>query len=232
MRRVAPALVVLAALAAPLFADDKAPSLEKEREIPLEGGSAFDRMAIDPDAGRLYVAHASKVDVVDVAKSERLGVVDGVDRAHGVVVLPELKRGFASAGKKNRLEVFDLATWKTTKEVLTGDDPDAVLYVSATKEVWALNAKSGNVTCVDSSSLEVKATIALGGTPEFAVEHAAKGLVYVGLSGEKDSVLVVDSRGHKVAGTHPIAGGVEPVGLALDAKAGVLFVGCANQLLV
>ena len=232
MRRVASALVVLAALAAPLFAEDKPSSVAKEGEIPLEGGNTFDRMAIDSDAGRLYVAHALNVDVVDTAKAERLGVVEGVDRAHGVVIVPDLKRGFASAGKKNRLVVFDLATLKMTKEILAGDDPDAVLYVSATKEVWAFNAKSSNVTCVDSVSLEVKATIALGGKPEFAVEHAAKNLVYVGLVGEKDSVCVIDSRGHKVAGTHLIGSGVEPTGLALDARAGLLFVGCANELLV
>ena len=43
---------------------------------------------------------------------------------------------------------------------------------------------------------------------------------------------MIDSRGHKVAGTHAIGGGVEPTALALDARAGLLFVGCGNQLLV
>jgi DNA-binding beta-propeller fold protein YncE len=154
-----------------------------------------------------------------------------VDRAHGVVVVPDLHRGFATSGKSDKLVVFDLETLKVVKQVDTGQNPDALLYVSATKEVWSFNGKSANVTCVDAASLEVKATIALDGKPELAVEDAEKGLVYANLE-DKSVVAVLESKGHKALATHPLAPGEEPTGIAFDAKDGLLFCGCGNQKMV
>src|SRR5206468_211613 len=93
-----------------------------------------------------------------------------------VLALASLVVAVAASGKRAKLVVFDLETLKATREVDTGEGPDAVLYVATTKEVWAFNGKAKTVTCVDAATLEVKATIALEGKPELAVEHAEKGL--------------------------------------------------------
>ena len=229
--RVPVLALVVAALALPVFAGDPPAPLAKEKEIALAGGPGWDLMAVDSDAGLLYVAHSPHVDVVDVAKSEQLATVDGVERAHGVVVVPAIRRGFAAAGGANRLVVFDLATRKPTQQVPTGENPDAVVYVSATNEVWCFNGKSRNVTCVDATSLEVKATVALDGKPELAVEDAGRGLVYTNLE-DASAICVLDSRARKVLATHPVAPGVSPTGIALDGEHGLVLVGCGNQKLV
>ena len=228
-----PAVLALASLvvAAAASADDKAAPLAKQEEITLEGAGFFDLVAVDSSAQRLYAAHSPTVDVVDLAKGERVGQVEGVDGAHGVAVLPDGNRGVAAAGKRAKLVVFDLETLKATREVDTGEGPDAVLYVATTKEVWAFNGKAKTVTCVDAATLEVKATIALEGMPELAVEHAEKGLVYVNFE-DKSAVCAIDAKAHKALGTHPVAPGEGPTGLAFDAKSGLLFVGCGNKKLV
>ena len=231
MNRFIPLALTIVALAPPGFAEDKPSSPVKQNEVLLEGGPFVDLMAVDSDRGRLYVAHSPMVDVVDLTKGERVGQVEGVNRAHGIAIVAATKRGFATSGMKNKLLVFDLDTLKVTKEVDTGENPDAVLYVSATNEVWSFNGKSTNVTCVDASTLEVKATIPLEGKPELAVEDAGKGLVYLNLE-DKSAVCVVDAKAHKAVSSHSVAPGEGPTGIAFDSKIERLFVGCGNKKLV
>jgi len=157
--------------------------------------------------------------------------VEGIEGAHGAIAVHEVKRGFATSGQKHKLIVFDLETFKAIKDVETGQGPDALLFVPAIKEVWTFNGRAKSVTCVDATSLEVKATIPLEGKPEAPVDHAEKGLVYVNLE-DKSSICVIDARKHEVVACHSIAPGAEPTGLAFDAKHGLLFSGCGNKKLV
>jgi DNA-binding beta-propeller fold protein YncE len=225
--------VALCALAFrfPAAPQEKPSGLRLEKEIALEGTTSFDYVSVDPEARRLYVGHSPKIDVVDLAKGEKIGEVDGVPGAHGAVAVRELKKGFATSGQKNRLVAFDLDTFKVIGEVETGQNPDALLYVPSAKEVWTFNGKSKSVTCVDGSSLEVKATIVLEGKPEAAVVHPEKGLVYVNLE-DKSAIAAIDVRKHEVVGTHSVSPGDAPTGLAFDEKNGLLMCGCGNKKLV
>lgn len=226
-------LVLVAAFLVPLArpVQDVPSGLAPTKEISLEGGTSFDLVSVDPEGQRLYVAHSPKIDVVDLKKGEKVGEVTGVEGAHQAVAVPPVKRGFATAGQKNKMVVFDLETLKGVKEIETGQNPDGILYVSSQKEVWSFNGRSKNVTCVDTSTLEVKATIALEGKPELSVENPEKGLVYLNYE-DKSQVAVLDARTHAVLETHSIAPGEGPTGLAFDAKHGLLFAGCANKMLV
>jgi DNA-binding beta-propeller fold protein YncE len=205
--------------------------LEKEREIPLEGGTSFDLVSVDSASQRLYVAHSPNIDVIDLAKGQKIGEVAGVEGAHQAVAVPELHRGFASSGPKNRLIVFNTESFKVEKEIETGQNPDGMLYVPGAKEVWCFNGRGKNVTCVDAATLSVKATIALDGKPELAVDNPAKGVVYVNLE-DKSAVCVIDVQKHEALGVHSLAPGDGPTGIAFDAKNGLLFSGCGNKMLV
>ena len=213
------------------IAQDIPSGLVKKSEITLEGGPSFDYISVDSTGGRLYVAHSPKIDVVDLKKGTKIGEVSGVDGAHGAIAVHEVKRGFATSGARARLLAFDLETFKVQKEIETGQGPDALIYLPSTGEVWTFNGRGKSVTCVDAATLEVKATIALDGKPEAAVDHAEKGLLYVNLE-DKSSIAVIDQKKHEVVATHSIAPGQEPTGLAFDPKNGLLFAGCSNKLLI
>ena len=233
MRRIFFFASVLSLSASTLFAADSTATPVPEKELLLEGGSVVERMALDAVAGRLYVAHSGVVDVIDVAKGERIGIVEGVDRARGVAVVPEAKVGFASSAKNNVLVVFELETLKKVKEIPVGDGPDAVIYVATTKEIWVFNGGSKDVTVVDPVTREKrKDTIKLEGKPESAVEYPSRGIVYVNVVGSFDGVTAIDARGKRALGHHTLSVGVDPTGLALDLKTGLLFAGCKNQKLV
>jgi DNA-binding beta-propeller fold protein YncE len=233
-----PLFAAVVALAGPALAQEKPGQLVKEKEIPLEGAGGFDYVTVDSAAQRLYVAHGAKIDVLDIAKGERVGQVDGVDGSHGtaIVTIPanaekktaETKLGFSTAGRKNKVIVFDTATLKAVKEIETGQGCDGILYVTAANEVWSFNGRDKNITCIDPVALTVKATIPLEGRPEAAVEDAAKNLVYLDLE-DKSAIAVIDQKAHKVTSTHAIEGAEEPSGLAFDAKHGLVFAGCGNQ---
>jgi DNA-binding beta-propeller fold protein YncE len=230
-RRTSLLTLALAALAGSSFAGDAAPSLVKEREIALPGEGSWDYVTIDPGAGRAYVAHLTKIDVVDLKKSEKVGEVAGLDGAHGTALVPEISRGFATSGRDNKLVVFDLGSLEVTKKIDTGVGPDAVRYVASTGEVWTMNHRGGTITCVDAKSLAVTATIEVGGALEFAQEDAAKGLVFVNVE-DKDLLVTIDAKKHAVLARHPVAPGKAPAGLAYDPRNGLLFIGCDNKTLV
>jgi DNA-binding beta-propeller fold protein YncE len=231
MKRFPIAAVLLAVVSSTGFPETPAGTLVKEKEIVLDGDGGFDLAGIDPAGTRLFVAHGTAFDVIDLAKQEKTGRIEGVDGARGIAFSAEAKRGFAAAGKKNRLIAFDLESLKTVKEIETGEGPDVVAAVNSTKEIWCFNGKAHSVTCVDAASLEVKATIKLEGKPELAVEDTDKGLVYVNFE-DKSAIGVIDAKKREVVGTHPLAPGEGPTGIALDAKNGLLFAGCANKKLV
>jgi DNA-binding beta-propeller fold protein YncE len=224
-------LGTLVALPFPVSLQEKPSGLVKKKEITLEGGTSFDYVTVDPVAERLYVGHNPKIDVVDLKKGMKIGEVAGVDGAHGAIAVHEVKRGFATSGAKAKLIVFDLESFKVQKEVETGQGCDALMYVSSVGEVWTFNGRGKSVSCVDATTLEVKATIPLEGQPEAPAEHPEKGLVYVNLE-DKSSISVIDAKKHEVVSTHPLAPGKEPTGLAFDVKNNLLFAGCANKKLV
>ena len=228
-------LLAVAALTGTAFAADV--DYKKEKEIPLPGKGGFDYVACDSAAHRLYVAHGNKIDVVDLVSGAVVGSVEGVEGAHGTVIVPELKRGFATGGKKKKLIAFELETLKVTKEVDTGEGPDALIYVTTTKEVWTMNHRAGTITCVDAASLEVKATIdvgrdwpapkgqAGGAALESAAEWVAKGRVFVNVE-NRGAIVSVDAKEHKVLDRFSLDPAKEPTGLAIDQKTGILFAGC------
>src|SRR5579862_7250511 len=154
MTKFAWAVAGILLLGSSVLSQEKGRGLRKQAEIVLEGGTSFDLLGIDSESQRLYVSHSPKIDVVDLKKGAKVGEVAGVDGAHQAVAVPEVHRGFASAGAKNRLVVFDLETLKVAKEVETGANPDGLLYVAALKEVWCFNGRGKNVTCVDVATLE------------------------------------------------------------------------------
>jgi DNA-binding beta-propeller fold protein YncE len=227
-------LVVCAAASAqqPAPAPETSPSgyhLEATWKIGGEGG--WDYLSFDPAAHRLYVARQDRVQVIDADKGTLAGEVTGLDGAHGIALVPELGRGFASSGKSDSVVIFDLKTLAAIGEpVHAGEKPDAIIYDPASKQVFAFNGKSENATAIDAQSGKVVATIALGGKPEFAAADG-RGMVYVNLE-DKSEIAAIRTADHTVAQRWPIAPGEEATGLSMDPAGRHLFAGCSNQKLV
>jgi YVTN family beta-propeller protein len=199
-------------------------------EIPIGGEGGWDILTIDSPTHRLYLSHATKVVVVDLAKNAVAGEITDTPGVHGFVVAPELQRGFSSNGKEAKVSVVDLKTLSTISKVDTGEGPDALVYEPHRGEVYVFNHKGNSATVINAKSATVVSTIALGGSPEFAAADSAAGRVYCNLE-DKSEVVAIDTAKHEVVARWPIAPGEEPSGIAFDAAHHRLFAGCHNKMM-
>src|SRR3977135_4523814 len=120
------------------------------KKVPLGGapggGEYFDYVTVDSDARRVYLSHGAEVRVVDADNFSVVGTISGLKRCHGVVVLPELGKGFITDGDAAKVAVFDLKTLKITGEIKGSPDTDSIVYDPASKLVFTFNGDSKNAT--------------------------------------------------------------------------------------
>ncbi|TMQ71771.1 MAG: YncE family protein [Candidatus Eisenbacteria bacterium] len=145
--------------------------------------------------------------------------------------MPSLGRGFAASGRDSAIVVFDLPTLRVVSRLpVPARFPDALVYEPVTRRLFSFNGGSDNTSAFDAASGAFVDSLALGGTPEFAVADGA-GLVYVNLESTAE-VVAFDARSLHVLRRWSLAPGEEPTGLALDPVHHLLFSGCHNRLLV
>jgi len=201
------------------------------KEIPIGGDGGWDYLSIDPAGRRLYVSHATKVVVIDTEKDAVTGEIADTPGVHGFAIAPELGRGFSSNGREGKASIVDLKTLKTISKVDTGENPDAILYVTAHKEVYTFNGRGHSATVIDAQDGKVVTTIPLPGKPEFAVEDPKADRIYNNIE-DKNEVVVIDAKEHKVVNTWPIEPGESASGLAIDREHHRLFLGCDNKMML
>jgi DNA-binding beta-propeller fold protein YncE len=221
--------LLLAALAAAPAAAAEADGYRLLKTIPVPGDGGWDYLAVDEAARRVYVSHATQVEVLDADSGEVKGMIPDTAGVHGIALAPDLGRGFTSNGRSNSVTIFDLKTLKKLGEAKTGKNPDSILYDPATRQVFAFNGGSASATVIDGAKGTVAGTIELGGRPEFAVSDG-KGLVFVNIE-DKDELVKIDARERKVLDRWPLAPGKTPASLAFDGRNRRLFVGCRNKQL-
>jgi len=201
------------------------------KKVAVPGAGGWDYVTVDEAGRRVYVSHATQVEVLDADTFELVGTIPNTPGVHGIAIVSEFGRGFITAGKSDTVVIFDLKTLKTLGEVKVGKKPDAIIYDPATKRVFAMNGDSDNTTVINAADGKVVGTIDLGGGPEFAVADG-KGSVYINLE-EKGETVHVDSNALKVLHHWPLAPGKTATALAFDPQTRRLFAGCrGGQLMV
>jgi hypothetical protein len=207
-----------------------APEYRIAHEVKLPGDGGWDDMSFDDAGHRLFIAHGNEVQLVDADKLTLAGTIADTPGVHAIAIAGDVGHGYISAGRSGTIVVFDLKTLARLKEIkTTGENPDAIIYDSATHRVFSFNGRGRNATVVDVKTDEVIATILLDAKPEFAVSDG-KGRVYVNLE-DKSSIAQIDAQHLTVSAVWPIAGCEEPSGLAIDISGQRLFAGCENKVM-
>lgn len=193
-----------------------------------EGG--WDYVTVDAPNHRLFVTRARYTQVVDTDSGKLLAEITGQTRSHGVALVPKLNRGFITdGGGSGSIVVFDLKTYKVLGSIPTLPDSDGIIYDPGTDLVLAV-AGDSDALITFHPNIDLKngkvTVIKLGGAPEFLQADGA-GKAFVNLE-DKDLVAVVDLRSDQVLARWPVAPGGHPVGMAIDAPAHRIFVGCRN----
>lgn len=218
-------------LSAPLWAATPPATYSITQQHVLGGSGGWDYLTLDPASHHLFIARDNRVMVVDTGSGKIVEEIPGMQHVHGVALVPDLHRAYASNGHGNNVSVIDLDTLKVTGQIaVSGKDPDAIIYDSATAHVLAMNGDSNNISVIDPKSAKEVTTIALTGNPEFAVSDGA-GSVYVNLE-DKGELAHIDIKANVVRHTWSLAPCKGPTGLALDSASKRLFSVCANGWLI
>lgn len=199
------------------------------KKIAVPGTGGWDYVTVDDAARRVYISHATQVDVLDADTFAQVGTIPNTPGVHGVAIASEAGRGYISAGKADAVIAFDLKTLKPLGEIKVGKKPDAIIYEPLTKRIYVMNGDSDSITVLNAADGTVAGTIALGGGPEFAVSDG-KGNLYVNLE-EQNETLHIDVNTLTVKDRWPLAPCATPTSLSMDIENHRLLVGCRSKQL-
>src|SRR3984893_13256633 len=194
---------------------------------PVPGVGGFDYVMLDNSTRRIYISHATQVDVVDADSGKVVGTIADTPGVHGVAIASEFKHGFTSNGRENKVSMFDPSNLQLIKKIDVGKGPDGIYYDPKTKRVFTNNHGSHDITAIDAATGEVVGTVKAEGDGEEAI-IGADGLIYVN-SENTDEVVVFDPKSLEVKNRFPIGVAKTPTGLAYDPKTNRLFIGCRNE---
>jgi len=165
-------LVVAAGMGAirPAVASDEASldrlPLKHVADVPLPGrASRFDYESYDPGRHLLFIAHLgdSEVVVFDTSASRVVGRISGISAVHGVLVVPELSRVYASATGTNEVVAIDEGTLKEVARMPGGVYPDGMAYAPDAHKLYVSDETGETETVIDVLAMKRIATIPLGG---------------------------------------------------------------------
>src|SRR5216684_4319052 len=194
---------------------------------PVPGTGGWDYVGIDSAARRVYISHATQVDVIDADSGKLVGTIPDTPGVHGVAIATEFKHGFTSNGRENKVSMFDPATLELIKKIDVGKGPDGIYYDPATKLVFTNNHGTHDISAIDAKTGEVVGTVKAEGDGEQAI-IGADGLIYVN-SENTAEVVVFDPKSLEDKKRFPIGVAETPTGLAYDAKTNRLFIGCRKE---
>ncbi len=231
----APALYSLLAtvgfglMSAPASADTPTYHIVAQQNLP--GSNHWDYLNFEASRHHLFIAHADHVDVYDTQKKAIVGNIPNTQGVHGIALLPQLDMGYSSNGKTDDATQFSLANLHVQGNVTTEGKPDAILFDSASGDVFTANGKGRSLSRIDPKTNHNLGNIALDVKPEFTVSDG-QGHLYV--NGEdSNQIVVVDSIGGKVVARYKLAPQCDaPTGLAIDTTQHRLFSACQNNTLL
>ena len=197
------------------------------KKVPLPGAGGWDYISVDDAARRIYISHATQVEVLDADSFSLVGTIPNTPGVHGIAIATDAGRGYISAGKSDAVVPFELKTLKPLPEIKVGKKPDAIIFEPLTKRIYVMNGDSNNITVLNASDGSLAGTIDLAGGPEFAVSDG-KGNLYVNLE-ENNETLHIDVNAMKVKDRWPLAPCATPTSLAMDVENRRLFVGCRSH---
>ena len=239
-------LFFLVALAATVFglrvfsishhpAPDKPEIMRLVADVPLPGPAArFDYQSFDPSDGRLYIAHmnADKLVVFDTKKREVVANLDGFNRVHGVLAVPELGRVFASVTGDHQVAIVDRASLKKITQVGEIKYPDGLAYASSVNRVFVSDEHGNADVVIDAENNTVATTIPLGGGAGNTAYDPVGDKIFVAVHG-KNQLVVIDPLKTKIKARTEMESLEDPHGIALDSENQVAFVaGAGNNKVV
>ena len=216
---------------APVVRAGRTATTDGVARIVLPGGPTWDHITAATETRRLYLAHESHVDVLDLDGDTIVAVIRPASSAHGVALAHDIGKGFTSNGGDSSLTVFDLRTNAITGRVrLREDAPDGIAYDPTSQRIFAMHSDRPSLSVVDARSHAVIKVVALGDTPDGGVPDNM-GHLFVALK-PTSRLAVVDTRTLDVKHLWSLSPCRRPDAIAFDHRRQEVVLGCNNRLAV
>ena len=167
--------------------------------------------ALSPSKDFLYVTMPaeSAVAVVDVRTRKLVKTIATGERSAPtrVAVQPDGRQIWVGLDGSDEAVVFDAATHSQARHVKVAAGRHTLAFSSDSRHAFVSNTAAGSVSLVDTTRLEVLATLPVGDTPVAMAYGAAAQLLYAApLNG--DRISVIDPVQRKVIATVPVRRGI------------------------
>ena len=202
------------------------PPLEIVADVPLSGAAVrFDYQNLDVASNRLYIAHmnADQLVVFDTKNRSVIATLAGFPDVHGVIVVPELNRIYASATGDHKVYAVDAETLKTIAKAGPIHYPDGLAYAPGVKRVFVSDEHGNADAVVDAVTGALLKAIPLGGNAGNTVYDPGSGKILVSVS-QKNELVMIDPAPEAIVGRYPLPGLEGPHGVVLDVSARLAFV--------
>jgi YVTN family beta-propeller protein len=198
-------------------------------DIPLPGRPVrFDYQSQDPHSGRLYISHMNDahVEVFDTRSRKVVGRVAETPRVTGVLVVPELKKLYASVTGRRYVAVINVDSLIVGATPGPIGFPDGIAYAPEAKRIFVSDESGGGELVIDGLTDQVVGRIPLGGEAGNTKYDAGSGCVLVAVQ-TLNQIVAIDPMSAKVVGRYAPSGANHPHGMYVDGPDRLLFV--ANQ---
>ena len=127
--------LILCCLASSAFCADSEPGPYSVVSTLSVGGGRWDYITCDSAAKLLYVPRSTHVMVLSADDGKQVADIPDTAGVHGVALVPELNRGFASDGEDGTVTIFDMKSHAVLGKVKAAADTDGIIYDPASKKV-------------------------------------------------------------------------------------------------
>ena len=200
-------------------------------DVPLPGDtSRFDYESLDAARHLLFIAHlgASEVLAFDTDKRQVVARIANVSQVHGVLVIPDLHRVYASATGTNEVVAIDENTFKITARMPGGRYPDGMAYASEVLKLYVSDETGETETVIDTTSNQRVATIKLGGEVGNTQYDATSKHIFVNVQTRND-LVEIDPASDRIVARIPLPGADGNHGLLIDAERRLAFIACEGN---
>ena len=231
-QRLLSALSLLSVFACAATAAAQAPAFKVEK-FDIKGDGGTDYVTADAATGRVFVARATHMMVIEGATGKVLGDIPNTPGVHGAGLATKAGHGFTTNGGDQTVTMFDLKTLAVIKQIKVGPGLDGIMYDEPDDKIILTNHSRpiGTLTAIDPKTGDIVGTAELEDTAPEGAAADGKGHIFVN-NESKNTIQVIDVKTWKATASWPLAPCEGPTGIAYDKATNRIFSGCNKTSVV
>jgi YVTN family beta-propeller protein len=214
-----------------VIAKDEELPLQLVADIPLGGHTTrLDYESFDAGRHLLFIAHLgdSALIVFDTQAQRVVTRIADVSKAHGVLVIPELGRVYASATGSNEVVAIDEESFKIAARIPGGVYPDGIAYAPEFHKLYVSDEFGKTDTVISTDTNTRVATIPLGGEVGNTQYDPVSRRIFANVQTRRQ-LVEIDPATDKVTERIDLPGAEENHGLLIEPERRVAFIACEGN---